>query len=387
MIKLQFGCVCSNLGVTPRNWKSRSASIKKNWSITYRFYDPRYIKPKQVRVQGMNHFKTLSERQEACQHILDQEYYKLTVLNYNPFNKESENSNTEVLKEETSLITALKIISERLLLAESTKRDIKYLILAIQKKLQDSGQFDLRVRNISRKFIKALLEKVSNTPDRFNKNRSYLMILFSELCELELLEVNPLRDIRKKKVVKKIREVLSDKQRVEIGIYLSEKYPEFYRFLQIFFHSGARITELLSIKGKDVDLENQGFKVVVRKGNVYSEVFKTIKDIALPYWLDVITNCEMENYVFSKGLKPGDHKIQPYQITKRWYRLVKGRLGIRADFYSLKHLHTTEVVDIFGEFEAALHNSHRSTAMVESTYDIRRKSRIHSKIKGLRNEF
>jgi hypothetical protein len=30
--------------------------------------------------------------------------------------------------------------------------------------------------------------------------------------------------------------------------------------------------------------------------------------------------------------------IQPYQITKRWKRLVKDKYNVTADFYALKHL-------------------------------------------------
>jgi len=79
--------------------------------------------------------------------------------------------------------------------------------------------------------------------------------------------------------------------------------------------------------------------------------------------------------------------IQPYQINKRWYRLVKKQLGITADFYSLKHLHTTEVVEMMGSFQAAMHNGHTSTDMVSQIYDVRRKSREQATIASLDNKF
>ena len=66
--------------------------------------------------------------------------------------------------------------------------------------------------------------------------------------------------------------------------------------------------------------------------------------------------CKTEHYIFSIGLKPGHKPIKAYQIGKRWYRLVKKKLGISADLNSLKHLHTTEVVDLLNEVEAARHN-------------------------------
>jgi hypothetical protein len=67
--------------------------------------------------------------------------------------------------------------------------------------------------------------------------------------------------------------------------------------------------------------------------------------------------------------------------------LVKKKIGIEADFYSLKHLHTTEVVDMLSEKEAASHNEHTSTAMVVGIYDVRGESRRHGKVKTLKNKF
>jgi len=193
------------------------------------------------------------------------------------------------------------------------------------------------------------------------------MILFSALAEIELVPLNYLRDIKKKKVVKKIRETLTLKQRQIVNDYLLSNYPEFHRFLHIFFHSGARISELIRLKAKDVELENQRFKITILKGASYKEVWKTIKDIAMPYWIDAINSATKEDYVFSKGLNTGTTLIQPYLINKRWNRLVKKKLNITADFYSIKHLHTTEVVELLNDKEAAQHNSHTFTTMVKMT--------------------
>ena len=75
------------------------------------------------------------------------------------------------------------------------------------------------------------------------------MILFNEICEQELVESNPVRHIRKKKTIRKIRKVLTENERALVNEFLQKNYPEFHRFLHIFFHSGARITELLRVQG------------------------------------------------------------------------------------------------------------------------------------------
>lgn len=388
MINLSNGCTCSNLSVHPKNWQSKNAKLSFDWYILYRFYDPKHERPKQVMLKGMNHFKTLPERQNATKNTLTLEMDRLIKEGYNPFTKSEKNSGVSgIINTETPILDTLSSIYQKVEVSSRTKQDLKHMLSSVGKAIKSLGLFNYPISQVSRKTIKMILEAASNSPDRFNKNRSYLMILFSEICELELTETNPVRDIKKKKVIKHIRQVLTDEERKIVNEYLENNYPEFHRFLHIFFHSGARISELLRVNESDVDLKNQRYKVIIQKGREHREVWKTIKDLAYPLWVEIMQKANKADYLFSNGLQPGKTQIQPYQITKRWYRLVKKKLGIQADFYSLKHLHTTEIVDLLSEKEAAKHNEHTSTAMVVGIYDVKRNDRQHSKVKGLTNKF
>lgn len=64
--------------------------------------------------------------------------------------------------------------------------------------------------------------------------------------ELETVESNSIRDISKRKTIKKIRELLSDGERVKIDKYLRSNFYAFWRFANIFSHSGARKNEMLN---------------------------------------------------------------------------------------------------------------------------------------------
>src|SRR4030095_17139003 len=110
-------------------------------------------------------------------------------------------------------------------------------------------------------------------------------------------------------------------------------------------------------------------------------------DSAMPVWTEVMEDCDKGDYLFTRGLKPGRTAIKSYQIGKRWYRHVKKKLNITADFYSIKHLHTTEVVDLLSDVDAAKHNDHKGTKMVNTVYDVKRKDRTNGKIKTLNNPF
>jgi hypothetical protein len=106
MISLPNGCGRSEIICLPDNWhidpetikeKDRERTIndllKKEWRVVYRYYDPAFkvtkLWGKQFPTKGMNKYKTLKERQEYAQSIidelktaLDQECYNLKQLQY-----------------------------------------------------------------------------------------------------------------------------------------------------------------------------------------------------------------------------------------------------------------------------------------------------------------
>lgn len=123
------------------------------------------------------------------------------------------------------------------------------------------------VSEISRKHIKIIFEYLEVNDQlsahRYNKYRCYLMIFFKELMELETVDSNPIRDISKRK---KIRELLSNEERQKIDSYLKPNFYTFWRFINIFFHSGARENEMLALQAKNVDIEKHRFKLLIKKG-------------------------------------------------------------------------------------------------------------------------
>ena len=318
-IQLPNGCSVSKLSVNPTNWKSKSAKTNVDWYISYRFYHPDYAKPKQVIVRRMNGFSILEDRQKETLKILETELQQLKN-GFNPFA-----GKVEVLPDDKGVpfYEILKNAFEVVSVAERTRRDLKFFLNQCDKKIKELGFAKLNNTELSRKHIKALLENISSTNDRFNKNRSYMMILLAESCEREIISTNFARDIKKKKTLKKARIVLTLEERKLVNEHLDNNYNEFHRFLHIFYHSGSRISELLKIHAKDVDIENGRFKVIIQKGRNYKEVYKPIKNIVLAYWKELMELSTPTDVIFSKGLTPGKEEIQPYQINKRWYRLVK----------------------------------------------------------------
>jgi len=399
MIQLQHGCTCSEPKVNPANWESSRVSVKKDWYIYYRYYDPlfrdnpKYKKGKLVIVKGMNTFSSPKERQLATREIMAQELDRLTRQGYNPITGQySQQIDTiYIIDPATPMCEALRSAFERKTWEKHTKEDLLSVLRGFTQASEQLRFDQLPVTETRRKHIKAILAQAGQNKGgwsavNFNKYRGYLHSLFKELVQLEAIEVNPVADIERMKGLRKIREVLKPEERRKVVDHLRANYPEFHRFVQIFFHSGARRTELLKVKIKDVDLEAQSYKVVVKKGREYREVLKPIKNIALPFWQEAVAGGKPEDYVFSVGLVPGQTSIRPEQVTRRWEEHVKKKLGITADFYSLKHLNTTEVVEALDEQAAAKLNSHTSTAMVVGVYDVNQNPRKFEKIKFLQND-
>ncbi len=399
MIKLPFECYCTELKVHPENWQLPRASVKKDWYVYYRFYDPTYKnnpkfkKGKLVIIKGMNQFKSISERQTETREIIRRELERLKNDSYNPIT-------SKIIKvvlpqmdidPSTSFINALTLVEKRISASVSTKRDLKSILKFLTAAAIQLRYSDFPIISISRKHIKQLLSHIDisygESSHRYNKIRSYLMMLYKELIELEVVEVNPLRDLSKKKSIQRIRKLPNIENRQAINAYLLKHQYRFWLFMQIFFHSGARLTELMKVKRSDVNLNEQYFVITIKKGRVYKEVIRPVKNIALQYWKEAIENAAEDDFIFSNGLLPGKSAIQSYQITKRWNRHIKTKLGIKEDFYSLKHLNLDETAAILDINDASAMASHTSTSITTKHYALGEKQRQNERLKNISNKF
>lgn len=254
MILLPNGCHCSGnpakpekgipptLPVSPSNWKTSKASLKKAWMIHYRFYDPESNGMKQVIIKKMNKYKTLLERQAATHALIDAELDMLLSWGYNPITRKCNEPSADILEIEphTPFIKALRLIHKKLNKAESTLSDISSVINGLEKATDLLKISQMPIGQVSRKHIKISLDQCSKinpnwSANRFNKYRSYLQILFNELVEIEATEIDPVSGIKKMKSVKKLRQTLTLEERRLVNAHLFKKITLFEGFLTYFF--------------------------------------------------------------------------------------------------------------------------------------------------------
>lgn len=404
MLNLPNGCSCSEPTIYPSNWKTGGkVLLEKPWYIQYWFRDPsqtlewqnKHPYGKLIRIKFKGGLTTLEDLRASAKELLQNEKAMLTVDGYNPITK-TNNLPSAVASDippSTPFIEALRFAENTIKLGKGSKQDLKSVLKYVESAARALRIDRIQIDQVKRKHIKLLLESLSQTKKiwtahTYNWYRANLNILFNELIEYEAIESNPVWKVTKMKEVTRIRETLSRAQRHQVDMHLrKKKLASFRLFIRIFFHTGIRSTEMLSLKGSDVHLTDQTVRVTIKKGRQGIEVLKTIKDISIRYWKLALQECGPNDYIFSKNLRPGPVPITSPQITRRWETHVKDDLGITADFYSFKHGNTTEMVDMLGEATAAALNSHSGTGMVRKIYDTKRISREHLKIRGADNQF
>ncbi len=208
MIQLLFGCYCSELKVHPQNWQKPKASVIQDWYIYYRFYDPlfkkeaKYKKGKLVMLKGMNQFKVVADRQKETQKLLYDELKKLKEKGFNPITGQliEPLANISLIEPSMGFIRALNKAYQTIEASELTKRDLRGIIGLVTKAALQLRFNELPIGTVSRKHIKAILIQIeanlgSKSSHRFNKIRTYLMMLFKELIEQEATEINPTKEI------------------------------------------------------------------------------------------------------------------------------------------------------------------------------------------------
>jgi integrase len=391
MINLPNGCRCSNPAVFPENWRTKKASTSKPWRISYRFYEPGQ-KPKQVILAGMNRLKSLEDRQELTERLLEQELDLLLKHAYNPRTGTmlSTEYDPTILGPDTPFPHALKLALARV---DGVKGHLSDIESAVDYCIRAARmlQLDLTpIKEIRRRHLIQILDQVAQinsrfSAHRFNKYRNYLSRLFRELVQVEATDANPVRDILAKKEEQHLRELLTPDERKAIDGLKETRYT-FWRYIMVFFYSGARTTELFRVRREDVSLERQEFKVLVKKGKTPKEDLRGISDEALELWRELVATAKPGQYLFSRGLKPGDKQIRPDQVNRRWNWYVKetkekGGLGINKDFYSLKHLHTDGIAEKLSIEHAATADGHTTPVVTMKHYAVGEKKRQLDKVK------
>jgi len=412
---LLFNCAYSDVWVHPTNWRTLTTqkSLKLNWYVECKFYDPlfkeKYPKGFPFR-KRLNRLRSLEERKSAIELLLKEIPVLFEKKGYNPITKQymikqEKVFDYNVLSSELPIMRAFRLAHEKINASQKHKDQIRFALNRLEVAVNKLRYNEIKIGNLKRSELKSILDFLDLPDNYYNKFRAYLSSLFCELLEYGCCEYNLARDLRKRKTVKNIREVLEIDVLKQILDFLKVEHPVFYNYTVLFFYSGARSSELFRLKKCDVDLEKQEYKVIIQKGKQYTETKKVILNIALPYWQKAIQIGQKDDYLFSTNLVPGQKTVNPNQITRRWKYHVKNKLVIKdgkvverinldkndtdfkeitSDFYALKHLFL-DIIDTEtsgGKLSSQL-ASHTSENITNKVYLVGRESRKNEALKNI----
>jgi site-specific recombinase XerD len=364
-----------------------------DWRIQYYFYSAGEIKGKLIVIKEGLKEPDYKKRKAVAQKIIKELLILLEKEGYNPVTvtkyiiKETSSSPFMRLAQATDL--ALKEIK----VTHDTRLDIRSMVKYFNQAAFQLGLATIPLSAIKRKHIKQILEHLSKTRNlsamRYNKYRTYLMILFNYLVDIEAIESNFIKEIKKQQEEIKIRETLTLTERKQVNDHLKKNHYNFWRFLQIFYHSGGRISELLEVKASSVNLINQRYKVTVRKGRQHKQIWRPIKNNVLYLWKEILEQSAANDFIFYENLVPGsgEKPIRREQITRRWKTHVKDKLGITADFYSLKHLNLDETAAMLDINDAAAMAGHSTPVVTLKHYAQGEVLRQEERLKKVNNSF
>lgn len=127
----------------------------------------------------------------------------------------------------------------------------------------------------------------------------------------------------------------------------------------------------------------KGCDYIVRASG--QSIAKVIMPKAIPFWSEILNECTSDDdFLFTRGLRPSLVPTKPYQITKRWKRLVKDKLDVTADFYSLKHLFLDELDKATNSaLNLSKEMASHTTNVTETAYLFGRESRKNEVLKKM----
>lgn len=404
MLQLPNGCYCSEPTVFPKNWKLAGASsLKLKWRVQFYYYDPYNSDPKKRKKYflikgGINTFKTPAERRQAASFLL-KEIKDMLLSGYNFITGQKADTENKEVQPHTPFLEALWW-SQKQMAEGTTKQNIASGLRRIEKAANALRFNHITIQEIKRKHFKKILDECGKQRDEkgkplpwtactYNHYRAYLMMLIPALLDEEIIDNDPISTIKKKIEEEKYRDVLTPNQRQIVNDHFYSAMPHYWRFLHIFFHSGARVLELLKMKPEDVDIEAGIFKVWVRKGKKIREDARPIKDIVKDLWIEVLREANTTNqpYLFGPHLKPGARSCTRDWVTRIWMQEVKTKLGIEIDLYSLKHLNLDETAKLLDLQKAATMAGHTSTVVTMKYYAYNEKQRELERLQKVGNAF
>lgn len=408
-----------------RSWTTPqvSTSNPKDWFIWFRFTHNGQTRPIKIR-NNINRTKDLIERKIKAEALCEARTLWLQQ-GWNPiadplFNKRKVRSASNQY-EEMTLCEAMEFAMDkkrRAGLAEKTLLGYNSDLERILKVGETTFHNYIKVKEFERIHVMEIIEACTTRYELsnhgYNKFIDVIRAMFTTLIDWFVVKHNPASNIKQRKVAESNKyESLTNSEKEAVYGHLITRKPLFLSYIQVLYYTGIRPKEILSLKVKDIRLNDN---LIVIQPVISEENSKTInvRYVAInPYLKEILremlaTNPPPEHYLFGScysgggnrgsagsGLsgamhpdyfRPSPFKVKRDTATKLWKKLIIDELGINKYMYALKHTGADDLI-LAGVSTDALkemfgHTSKLTTEIYTSKVKAVRRSEIIEKAKA-----
>jgi integrase len=205
----------------------------------------------------------------------------------------------------------------------------------------------LKVREVTRSDVSALITRMKNTPVTANRVLSCLRKMFNmaEVWGFRDDGTNPCRHIPKYPECGKTR-LISDNEMVRLFAYLDRadveglEHPFFTFGIRLQFAFAARMSEIINMEWKWVDFVNRR---VVWPDSKTGELSKPMSEDVVALFSNV-PRFERSPYVVPSILHP-DRPMSQYTYSEAWKRILERAEVPHVGTHGIRHRATTEIAN------------------------------------------
>ncbi|MEO7356800.1 MAG: tyrosine-type recombinase/integrase [Ignavibacteria bacterium] len=175
--------------------------------------------------------------------------------------------------------------------------------------------------------------------------------MFNKMIEFELLEFSKVSSVKQFKIEK--RKMLAIDSVDIVNILNNIKDLQLKQIVRFTLLTASRISEVLNVRIKDIDFENEIVNIYQQKTNCYKTIpltkglFELINEIINSgNDQNILTLANKQSYLFHNRIKnKSDLKLRGDTVSKQFKRILK-KLNLSNDFkfHSLRHSSITELI-------------------------------------------
>jgi integrase len=322
--------------------------VSKRWYVLFYAYDVSEEKLRRVRLfEPFNRLKNIQKRYEEAAQMIDQINIELRqgkVLGKNTIVSASDLSRKTVIDAIQYFIDEKTASGNRPTYIKKFRTlQGKFLTWATLNKIPQVKTRELTQPMVV-EFFRYLRER-SQSNKTYNNDRSDFSIFLNFINKRRpgTFKINFINSVDKLPVVVKQHAAYTDVQVKAVMEYTKTKFPQLRLFIQFIYYTLARPKQLLSVRIRDIDLENNRLflpgEVDKNKRDGWVSISPGFKTIIISYGLDKLPG---DYFVFGLNSKPGTNHIKSvFSFSRRHRTVLKDLkldgLGLKFTLYSYKH--------------------------------------------------